>query len=175
MIKGIGYTVWIEPPYEVSNHYKKIIEELAEEFGTEEFIPHITLLGAMKISKGEAFTKAERLAKLVKPFEIELTGEIFCHDSQWSRSMIILERKTPELIKLYDLARDVFQYNPGDFLPHLSLMYSEDIPLSIRAERAKRLQNKDLKFKFEVDKFHLVLTEGTPSEWARLKDFPLEG
>lgn len=173
MIKATGLTLWIEPPEDLKQRYSKIIKSLSLKFGTLQFEPHITLLGGINQPKKEVLDKTSKLASLIESYNIDLTGEIFCGIGDWTRTMIILAHQTKPVMDAYYLATKIFKMS-GKYTPHLSLMYSEGIPLDVIQKAAKELDPNLLKATFKVKHFSLIDTEGGPESWTKFKDFKLQ-
>lgn len=54
---GDVYSVWALPPEAVGSRVKKLMEGLRADFGGPHFEPHITVVGAIRLSAGDAVAK----------------------------------------------------------------------------------------------------------------------
>ncbi|KAG2689229.1 hypothetical protein I3843_09G129300 [Carya illinoinensis] len=51
------YSVWAVPPDDVAARLKKLMEDLRSEFGGPQFEPHITVVGAISLTAGDALSR----------------------------------------------------------------------------------------------------------------------
>lgn len=173
MIEATGYTIWVEPTGKIFKNFKQTIKALSEEFGTPEFTPHVTILGAIEQPLEQVLKKAAKLASMLKSFEIQLTGEIICEENDWTRTMIVLAKQTPELMQAYKTAAQILGTDTDIFTPHISLMYSEDLSLGQRKNIVKQLNKKSLSGKFQVNYLILMDNDGRVEDWREVQKFAL--
>lgn len=175
MIRAKGFTIWIKPTGEILERLLRIVQQMSKKFGTAEFTPHVTIVGDIEKPLDEVSSKTMKLASLLKPFQIELTGKIVCEENDWTRTMIVLAKQTPELMQAYQKAVEVFGIKDrGFYRPHLSLMYSEDIPKSVRSAVAQALEAQQLTATLNVTDLSLINTAGGISDWKKIMDLNLK-
>lgn len=169
-----GYSIWLEPEGEIRERLKGVIRSLSDGHGTPLFDPHVTLVGGLEGSEDEVGRHTESLANRIKPYMVELTGQVGCEEI-WQKAMFIIVQETNPVMEANQLARTEFNLAGGDrYRPHLSLMYSNTIPLARRHEIARGLNRLDLIGQFPVSKIHLYRTAGKVEEWVKLEEFSLE-
>lgn len=173
MIETTGYSIWLEPEGDIKTRLARVIKELSLQHNTAIFDPHVTLLGGIQGFEKDVLDLTNETAQRIKSYIINLTGKIYCEE-HWAKSLFVQVRKTAELLKANQIAREVFDLNTLDvYHPHLSLMYSEDIPLDKRIEIARHLDAVILTGQFIVDKIHLYHTQGKVEDWEKVGEFKL--
>ena len=69
--KTIGYHLFFLPSGELFNNLQSTINTLSEKYDGAKFEPHVTLLARIpKTDEAELIAKTEKLASIMKPFEI---------------------------------------------------------------------------------------------------------
>jgi 2'-5' RNA ligase len=163
-----GYSLWLRPYGDLAYKLKERIDKYSEEFGTPSFEPHLTLLGGLKQNETELISMTKVLASRLHPFDINLTT--VSYDDEFYRSLYVLAEKSESIMEAHKTARRLFldedDASASDFLPHLSLMYSN----MDRNEKLRMINNhgKNVNSSFEVHGVMLVKTEGTPDEWEEI-------
>lgn len=177
MVETKGYSIWMIPSEQVYSDLSGLIMKLSGEHGTPKFEPHVTLLGGIEGLSDDISLKTSELAKLIKPFKIELEGLDYFEDPL--KCLFIKAKETPELIDANLKAREVFPRGINIvYAPHLSLIYgnlSKDMKETIISNLKKEKEGKELAFTFDVDKIHLFSTSGEIDKWYRAREFPLTG
>lgn len=169
------YSIWLEPQGDLQNRLSTIIKQLSQRFDSEEFSPHVTLLGSLEGDEIDITRKTKDLSTLLKPYIIELTGEVVCEEV-WSRAMIVLAKQTPQVLQANEIARKVFNIQIQDpYVPHLSLMYtkSKSVDIEIRKNVADEFDPNLLKGSFEVTSINLCRIYEDIEKWHKVKDFPI--
>lgn len=162
------YAIWLMPSGKVYVQLAQLITELASEFSTPCFDPHVTLLGGITGETVKIFRQCEHLADSLSPFEIHLTG-LGQVDDYYRRLFIQITRPTA-LLKANRRAREVIDHS-GDpnYSPHVSLLYG-NYPAELKAQIiANRLATKNKKFL--ADRFFLIDLAGEPQNWTQMGNF----
>lgn len=169
------YSIWLEPQGQLQNRLSRIIKQLSQEYGTPIFNPHVTLLGDIEGNEIDITRETKDLSTLLKPYIIELTGEVVCEEV-WSRAMIVLAKQTPQVMQANESARKVFKIHTQDlYIPHLSLMYTKSKPVDIETRRkiAQEFDPNLLKGSFEVTSINLCRIYEEIEKWDKVKEFPI--
>jgi 2'-5' RNA ligase len=164
--------LWFSPAGAVRARLRRLIKRLAMHYGTEAFIPHVTLLGSLAGARDDILARSELLAHRMPPFAIRL-ARADMHD-YFFEALFIHARHSPELMRANRLARSVFG-KPGGrkFMPHLSLLYG-DLPVAAKELILDRIGWR-FDLGFEVRHVELWAIRGGPNKWTRVKRLPLQG
>ncbi|KAJ0796919.1 putative cyclic phosphodiesterase, 2',3'-cyclic-nucleotide 3'-phosphodiesterase [Helianthus annuus] len=75
------YSVWALPPEHVSERVKKLMVALRSEFGGPEFEPHVTVVGAIRLTEDDARDKLNKASEGLKAYNATVekvaTGTFF--------------------------------------------------------------------------------------------------
>ena len=101
-----GYSIWIMPSGSIKRKLSKLMIELSKKFNAPKFfLPHVTLYESLHGNKDKLILKTKELAKSVKPFKLKLTR---IDDGKNFRNLVILVKKTKELMNAYFKAKEIF-------------------------------------------------------------------
>lgn len=177
MVEARGYSIWMMPSGQVYDGCSGLISKLSGEHQSPKFEPHVTLIGELEGIQEDVLRKTSDLAKLIKPFKIELEGLDSFDD--YFRCLFIKAKETPELIDANSKAREKFSKGINlTYAPHLSLIYgnlSKDMKDKIIEDLKKEKEGKEPAYTFDVDKLHLFSTSGEPDKWYRAGEVLLTG
>lgn len=62
------YSVWALPPEDVRVRVKKLMDGLRSEFGGPQFEPHVTVIGAIRLTEAEARDRFKKACEKLKPY-----------------------------------------------------------------------------------------------------------
>ena len=156
------YSLWLMPTGQTRDGLKKLISELSKKYSTPRFEPHVTLIGEIQSLLTAARPKTEKLATLIKPFEIRLREVAYL--DQYFRCVFVKAEKTTALMNAHSIAHIEFeQNNTKSYMPHLSLVYG-DLATSTKRRIIHEI-GKELVLDFGVTDIHLYYTGGKPKEW----------
>lgn len=133
-----GYSIWMIPKGNIRRRLSKLMLKLSGKFDMPKFsIPHVTLYENLHGDKNKLILKAKELAKSIKPFKLKLTQ---IDDGKNFKSLVILVKKTRELMNAYLKAREIFKVKQKKkkYIPHLTLLL-KDISQS---ERKKIIEDR---------------------------------
>ncbi len=169
-LKKHSYSIWLMPSGRINKKFSKIILELSKKHKSPKFMPHVTLIGGFTGDKKQMLLKAQILANLIKPFDIKLTET--AHLNEFYRSLFVYVKKTPELMKTYNLARKLFDFPKKKYMPHLSLIYG-----NFSKETKERIIIKeigeDFNVTFRVKHICLGFNNEVKKQWPVVKRFSL--
>jgi 2'-5' RNA ligase len=168
---GNRFALWLMPAGRVYRRLAVRIRELSREYSAPEFEPHVTLLGGILGPQREVILKSASLAKLIRPFVVQLTNVDYL--DEYFRCLFVRVAETDRVMKANQTAREVFglREQPA-YMPHLSLMYgnlTSDVKGKIVSQLGRRF---DIAFK--AGNVHLFSITGEPNEWHRVKAFELK-
>ena len=177
----IGHSLWMCPSGAANQVYSDIIVDVAQELGTFQFIPHITLVAAMLTGEEDVVKRARHLASQLAPYEFEL-GEI-SYRNAYFQCVYAKMKLTPDVIAANNLARNVFQERQSDppYMPHLSMVYGDlsetdkiNVVIPKIIEKLDRRDSSETQF-LPVDSIQVWSTQGDVKEWYLVETIPLTG
>jgi len=171
------YSLWFEPPPALAPKYQAHIDRLQQRVASEtSFVPHVTLLGGVDGPEQRVTGAASQLAASLEPFPIRFAraarGDIF------HQCVFLLAETSDELMKANVAAREALGMSPGNYMPHLSLLYA-DISQAERQEIVDELNasgDEAIRSSFEASALAVWETDGadkTCRSWRRVASFPL--
>ena len=93
-----GHSLWFIPPPEIYDLFSDIISRLSKKYASENFDPHITLIGEIGGGQEDIVSKAARLASLLKPCGITLT-KMGYFDEYYRSLFVCAEQSDAETIR----------------------------------------------------------------------------
>ena len=177
----IGHSLWMCPKGYSNQVYSDIILDVAQELGTFQFIPHITLVAAMLTGEEDVVKRARYLASQLSPYQFEL--DEISYRNAYFQCIYAKMKLTPDVIAANNLARQIFQERLSDppYMPHLSLVYgdlseSDKINIVIPKIIAELDRHDSSETQFlPVDSIQVWSTQGDVKEWYLVETIPLTG
>ncbi len=127
MMKAECYSVWLMPDAAWGREFQAIVDDLASRFSTPRFRPHLTLIGGQPFDREDlkrrlapAVTGA---APLSRPILDVITGEAVFRSFY---ALFGVEGGLGDLRRQVNVA--VPGSDPGQFMPHVSLLYGAVAP-----------------------------------------------
>ena len=164
-----GFSLWLMPPPAVRDRFCPLIAELSRRLGTPAFEPHLTLVPSTV--EADLMARVASLAAGLAPLPVHLTeiGMV----SDYFRCLFVRAELTPPLQRAYHAACGALGQPPGDFMPHLSLVYGDLAP----ADKGRVVADIGRRFDlhFIVERVALYTTAGPPPAWRCVADFALTG
>jgi len=162
------YSLWFVPKGEKLEFLQQRIGDLSRKHKGPIFIPHITLIGNIRMTEEAVLAKSKQLANLLRPFPVVLNG--VSYGDEYYRCIFASVEKSDPLTKAHEQALEIFETTPGEFMPHLSLLYGNH-EITQKEKIAAELQIKEsLSFTnlhvFETSK-HLE-----PGNWRLIGTIP---
>lgn len=164
MSRPAVYSLWLIPTGEVHERLSHLIHDLAREYGAPAFEPHVTLVGSVPGSENQLRAGTRELASLLRPLQLRTMG-LGCEDVYF-RSLYLKVRKSQPLMRAHRRALESFSLSPTDYVPHISLLYS-DRPRSMKQAILSQLRPLP-SHTFEVNSIHVVDTSGSVESWKEL-------
>lgn len=158
------YSLWLRPFGDIAYSLHERIKKLSEKHKTPVFEPHLTLLGGLDFGETELTQLTDTLASSLHPFEILLTRAGYM--DTYYQSLFVHAELSEELDSAREMAERLFDKEPEEFVPHLSLLYGD---LSRKEkERILNVMGREFHIRFPVHNVLLVNTTGKPDEWEKI-------
>lgn len=156
------FSIWLEPTMKDSIYLKNIIKELAKNYGSDVFDPHITLFSGIERSNlAVSAIKHCHSHRSVRTRIIDIkSSEVI-----W-KTVFVNVQNNPSLLQLnHTIKKIAGMNNTYRFQPHISLIYK------ILDSKTKREIIKKLKIKstFCFDKISAIKSSQDISEWRKLE------
>ena len=166
------YSLWLVPERDgpAFAALAELIRDLARQFDTPVFDPHVTLVGGLEGDEAALAAAAKDVAGIERP-QIELT-EIVSRDSYFQR-LVVAAAPTPPLLRAHALARAALGAETAAYWPHLSLAYGELDAAQIRRLLVIATAAGPVGAHFPAAALELWRTDGAVSGWACTASFPL--
>ncbi|XP_047951808.1 cyclic phosphodiesterase-like [Salvia hispanica] len=177
-VKRDAYSVWALPPEELKPRLKKLMSGLRSEFGGPEFEPHVTILGAIKLTESEARDMFQKACEGLKPYTATVdkiaTGTFFY------QCVFLLLHPTPEVVEASDHSCVLFGFKRSTpYMPHLSLLYGDltEEEKKTALEKACALDDSIGGLSFQISRLALYKTETEDTScksWEKVEEFELK-
>ena len=129
---------WLVPAAgPVRDRLAGVIAGLAAEHGAPVFAPHVTMADVAEAEPDAAARVLERAVAGVPPFEVTLTG--FGHEPEFFRSLYLRAEPSAQLTALHEAGQRAWDLHGPPYRPHLSLLYTSDLPEERKAAIADGL------------------------------------
>lgn len=175
------YAVWLIPSSPAYADLKRRIKELSLKYSTPCFEPHVTLIGlaqAETLSDAQATELVEPLARVLKPHAMILRH--IEHKDEYYKSIYAKVELSPEATAAGEegrrFYRQIFNEEPADYFPHMSLFYGD-----MTIEQIERIIAEDFSGRREfnmsvrIETLQLWSTTGYPKDWYKVQEFTLAG
>ena len=177
----VGHSLWMCPKRGAAREaYSAIIAETSSRLGTFRFLPHITLVAAMKTGAEDVVERTRVLAEKLAPYEFEF--DAISQRDAYFQCVFAKMKASEEVVGANRLARTVFSERSSDpeYTPHLSLVYGdfslEEKESGIVPEIEAMLREKATETaSFGVDSIEVWSTQGDVKEWYLVETVPLRG
>jgi len=120
------YSLWLIPDRN-SEAYRQLNERINEyadkHEDVPEFEPHVTVLGSIQSDPNDITTQARTLAANYDLIDLQLT-RVQCSTTT-HQCVFALVEPTVQLLQLHAETAKSFDENPGMYVPHVSLLYSD--------------------------------------------------
>ncbi len=135
-MKAEVYSVWLMPDAAWARELKTIVEDLAGRFSTPRFQPHLTLIGGQPFDcedlKRRLAPAVTGVATVARPILDVVTGDAYFRSFY---ALFGAEGGLGDLRRRVNVA--VLGADPGNFMPHVSLLYGAVEPGPKDAAAAK--------------------------------------
>ncbi|MFC4407893.1 2'-5' RNA ligase family protein [Haloarchaeobius iranensis] len=162
------YSLWLVPDRDAAAYRQ--LEETIRELATgqedaPEFEPHVTVLGGIRGDQDLITERTEELVGNRESLELSFTA-VHCSTTK-HQCVFLLIQPTRELLSLHQTAAELFDTNPGMYVPHLSLIYSE-MSIADRVSMVESIDLEALPATVRTDTLAVVDTTGEVSEWRTI-------
>lgn len=160
------WSLWLQPELATAAELEPVIARLAAACGTAVFPAHLTLLGPLERDADAAVAGLDQVAGSLGPLPVTF-DKVRC-EPVWQRSIYLAAVGSAALRQAAEAAARAFSV-PGqpEFVPHLSLQYSE-LPVAQKRGLASGLELR-LPFSVRFDRLALWQTEGSDARAWRLR------
>ncbi|KAJ9566160.1 hypothetical protein OSB04_002126 [Centaurea solstitialis] len=172
------YSVWAIPAEEVTARVKKVMLGLRSEFGGPEFEPHVTVVGAIRLTEEEARERLKKSCEGLKGYNV--TVEKVATGSFFYQCVFLLLRPTNEVMKAGAHCWDHFGFkSPTPYMPHLSILYGDltNEQKQRAQEKANALDESVKSLSFPITRFALYKTDTedkTLKSWEKVTEITLQ-
>ena len=122
-----NWSVWLLPKAEDKKIFAEYITFYSKLYGTDKFLPHVTLFGRMKVNP-KLFYSFFNKVKLQSKIKNVHTLANKIGDSQWKKVHIPLSLNKNLLELQNKIDKKFRKYRDYEFDPHVSLAYGNFIP-----------------------------------------------
>jgi 2'-5' RNA ligase len=162
------YSLWLKPSVESYRRYQSIISNLASDYKTPNFEPHVTILSDIEYLKDGDFYQIGVLAALTKVFDVKLT--VLSMQNSYFKSLYGGIQNNKEINSLNSELQSLFPQNVYSFQPHFSLLYS-NVPKGKKLKIIKE-QRETIPKLIGLEGIQVVKTIGKPADWEIVEYFP---
>ncbi|MBI4974018.1 2'-5' RNA ligase family protein [Candidatus Roizmanbacteria bacterium] len=169
-------SIWLIPEKKQEDSLQKTINDLATQYGTYSFVPHITpyhLENSLPLS--QVITVIERVAS--EPHSITLDLEGIFYSEQFTKTFYARYRISPVLQSLYEKLQISFSIHPYQLVPHLSLIYKNNMKEEDKLKEKARIQ---IPRRLTLDRLMIITKKGGPIsqekdvlDWRVVKEIKL--
>ncbi|KAA0052590.1 cyclic phosphodiesterase-like [Cucumis melo var. makuwa] len=167
------YSVWALPPEDVSARIENLMNSLRSEFGGPQFEPHITVVGAIRLTAEDALNKFLTACQGIKAYQATVdhvsTGTFFY------QCVFLLIHPTTEVLPSHPSALPLRLLA---YMPHMSLLYAHisDEKKKQAKEIADKLDEAVNGLKFPITRLALWKTDTsdeTLKSWEKIVEHDL--
>lgn len=167
------YSVWLMPEKksEELEKLQSLISEYSREYGTPDFVPHVTLVGGLKISESRVMTEVSKLADKFESLKINFRGSHFSTTRHQCNYLLV----EPEvnLLSMHKKIIERLGLEEDMYVPHLSLVYG-DLELRDRTVLDEKIEDRKLPGGFTCSRIVVYGTSGDEDDWSLKKEFRLD-
>ncbi|XP_020204266.1 cyclic phosphodiesterase [Cajanus cajan] len=171
------YSVWAIPPEDVGSRCTNLMTALRSEFGGPSFHPHITVVGAIKLTPDDALAKLRSACQALRPFHVTVDG--VATGTFFYQCVYLLLRPDPHILETSAYCCTRFGYaNSTPYMPHLSLLYGDltDQQKRKAQERANAIDDSLAGLTFPINRLALYKTDTedrTLKSWEKIAECTL--
>jgi 2'-5' RNA ligase len=168
-------SLWLEPSPDIAAGFRGSIKQLSAQFDTPSFAPHVTIIGGFQADEDRASQWTAELATSFQP--VTVTFDSYGFEDVIVRAAYLKGIINPELARIRTAAGKLFSFPDHEYLPHMSLLYSDTTPETTRRAAVSELDLAlPLSVRFEA--ITLWRTEFDPANpdftnWIKLVEAPL--
>jgi hypothetical protein len=157
-------SLWLQPEPAAAAHLGHVIQTLAEEHGSPQFLAHVTVTGGIE---RDSDLVTQGVGALRNRLPIQATFTQLDLEDVVVRALYLRPARSQELHELHAAVASALELQPEKYDPHLSLMYT-DLPRATRQDIARQLR-LPLPMTVVFDTLSLWETpEGRFAEWRQI-------
>ncbi len=161
-------SLWLIPEQEIYKKFQLLIKQLAAEYNSILFEPHVTLFGDVDVKDPDSACRL--IASKIKPYTIKLDAVDYTERKY--RALFIRVKKTPEVLNAYEITRKIVGSDETDYMPHLSIYYGS-LPVEAKESIIKKI-GKTFTDEFIVNAIYCMNTPlNRESDWKIVQKYPL--
>lgn len=140
-------SVWLVPKESDKNYLQTIIQNLAKEYDSPSFTPHLTLISDTNIKLNDLIKIIDEVFEKTKAFKIQKTN---VSQSELFFKTVFIEFELNENLKTLfnNLSEKIDKRRIEEFNPHISLIYKK----MSENEKLNIIKNLSIKNDFIIDK-----------------------
>ena len=166
--ESVSYSIWLMPSGLTYNELQKLINHYSLLLKSPFFHPHVTLCGGFYGNYKNILYKAEKISRILKPFDIRFNN--IGSSNQFFYSIFLNVILDDKLKIARETACKYFNDKKKIYKPHLSLAYG-----NFSFKQKEIAINKNININgFFIDKITLVNNNEIDLKWTILKKFKLE-
>ncbi|KAJ3703986.1 hypothetical protein LUZ61_007691 [Rhynchospora tenuis] len=173
------YSVWALPPESVRPRLKSLMSGLRAEYGGPEFEPHITVVGAIRLTPESALEMIRSATSGLRPYKAKVTS--VSRGTFFYQCVYLLIEPTKEVVEASADCCVHFGYQSSTpYMPHLSLLYQDltDEEKDEAVKKAEELDKEICGLEFEISEFALYKTDTEDKSlksWEKIEVCRLDG
>lgn len=170
-----SYSVWLMPEPDWAREFKRIVEDLAERFGTPKFVPHLTLIGGQPFDRVDLRRRVESLIPGTVPIWRPIV-DVAIGDAYFRSFYALFGAEGALLALKRRMDRAVVGVESNGFMPHVSLLYGA-VEAGRKAAAAAEIRAKLSGQTVRFDRIEIVYSgDDVPVEdWETVEAFGLDG
>jgi 2'-5' RNA ligase len=170
MVTNFEYSLWVMPSGKDFLKLNSLVEEFANKYKSDKFIPHISLVDSIFESKNMIDEKMKKIIMSKESFTIHI-NKITFFDEKPGGLYFLVKNNSHLNILIDDIKRDIsYTEKAYKIPPHLTISYAK---LS-KENRIDFIKDFNGQFTIKIKNLYLVDTSGKPSEWKVIKKYKLK-
>ncbi|XP_015958104.1 cyclic phosphodiesterase [Arachis duranensis] len=172
------YSVWAIPPPDVAARLGNLMAGLRSEFGGPHFEPHITVVGAIRLTADEAQNKLRSACEGFKAYDV--TVDRVASGTFFYQCVYLLLHPHPQVMEASSHCCNHFGYERSTpYMPHLSLIYGDltEEEKQKAIEKANVLDESLNGLSFQINRLALYKTDTedkTCKSWEKIAECTLD-
>ena len=162
------YSLWLRPTQAQIDEFMKIISNLAHDFRSVPFPPHISLLSSYSNDLNTIKQTCENIVDQTQNFDIPL--KLIDYTDTYYRNFFILALLTSTLANIYKTAKKELDYKTEEqYIPHVSLYYGK-LDIESKKSLKEKLEGSYPKI-INCQRIDLFNTTGEIPDWYLIESY----
>ncbi|KAF3340843.1 cyclic phosphodiesterase-like protein [Carex littledalei] len=173
------YSVWAFPPESVLARLKSVMSGLRSEFGGPVFEPHMTVVGAIRLTPESALEMIRSSTSGLRPYKVKVAS--VSRGTFSSQCIYLLIEPYKEVMEASAHVCGHFGYQRStSYMPHLSLLYGDltDEEKEKAVKKTEELDKELCGLEFEISELTLYKTDPEDKSlksWEKIEVCRLDG